>query len=248
MKVAHAFWEDSVLNTKTFEVVLENGDTVEAFSLIENELITRDKARYIVVKTPANEKEMIAGLPVIGYRFVEAMITLSLKKKNHVVPKFVSLMDHRFRVKKISSGYGEERLYKEVLNGTFDTDRVSVDDRFSSGKAGERYVNWIRDLLKKNEHVYEVLTNDNKMAPIGFFVFRHVDDKKADGVLTGLYKKYAMSGFGPVLAKKNHDILWDLNYENFIARVSSNNVTALRLNLIFGFDIEEINYTYTKMV
>ena len=61
-------------------------------------------------------------------------------------------------------------------------------------------------------------------------------------MLTGLYKKYAMSGFGPVLAKKNHDILWDLNYENFIARVSSNNVTALRLNLIFGFDIEEINY------
>ena len=55
--------------------------------------------------------------------------------------------------KKISSGYGEERLYKEVLNGTFDTDRVSVDDRFSSGKAGKGML--MDKRFAKNEHVYE---------------------------------------------------------------------------------------------
>ena len=84
--------------------------------------------------------------------------------------------------------------------------------------------------------------------PIGFFVLQPIDSKRVRGILTGLYEDFGQSGMGGLLMKKVNDYIWDAGYSIFEAHVASNNLAAVRSNMIFGAQIEEISYTYSKMI
>ena len=70
MKIIDAIWEKRNLGVKTTEILIQAGDKIEDYSLVEKEIID-NQTKYIVVKTPVNLKEYIWGLPKLGYNFIE---------------------------------------------------------------------------------------------------------------------------------------------------------------------------------
>ena len=243
MKVIDAHWDERNLGVKTFEILLSRDDRLEDFLAEEKRLIEREGAQHLVVKIPVNCPRFLYELPRHNYVFLETSFTLSLRKKNYVVPGFLARYEGTLSVNATNQPEDLDRIFREISRGIFDTDRVALDPRFGRDCAGRRYINWIRDLVRQGEPVYEVQIDQD---PLGFFVLKGVDATHAQGILTGLYEKYENTGLGVLLMKKLTDTVWSLGYETYIAHVVSNNPKALRSNLIFGSVIDEIAYHYVK--
>ena len=79
MKIIDAIWEKRNLGVKTTEILIQAGDKIEDYSLVEKEIID-NQTKYIVVKTPVNLKEYIWGLPKLGYNFIEVAFEIMLHK------------------------------------------------------------------------------------------------------------------------------------------------------------------------
>ncbi len=244
MEVIDAFWEKENLGRTAFEILVSNNDSFENFAEIEKSLIRDKAAQYLVVKVAANQQQFLFNLEKLGYHFVECAFTLALRKRNYVCPKHVARFDSDVTVKEL---HGEVlgKVFAEIDRGMFQTDRISVDPNFSQKLAANRYNNWIKNTLLGNGRCFEVYL---KGAPLGFFILKELNSKKAQGILTGLYESYATSGFGTLIMKKLKDTVWELGYQHYVAQVVSNNMNALRSNLIFGSEIESLTHNYVKHI
>ncbi len=244
MEIIDAYWEERNLGVKSYEVILSQEDTMEDFILQEKRLI-ENGAKFIVVKSPVNVPDFIFALPSTGYLFIETAFSLVLKKNNFKCPTYIARRDHDFKTRKLQTPDIIQRVYDEIAKGIFNSDRIALDKHFSQHIANNRYINWIKDLIAQGHDIHEVYYNGD---PVGFFVFKKLDDKKIKGILTGIYEKYLTSGFGAVIMNKLCNTVWTLGCSSFYVNVVSNNLKALRTNLLFGFEIENISYHYVKHI
>jgi len=242
MEIIDTYWEERNLGVKSYEVILSQEDTMEDYILQEKRLI-ENGAKFIVVKSPVNVSEFIFGLPSEGYLFIETAFPLVLKKNNFKCPTYIARRDNNFETRKLETPDMIQRVYDEIAKGIFNSDRIALDKHFTQHIANNRYINWIKDLIDQGNDIYEIYYNGD---PVGFFVLKRIDDKKIMGILTGTYEKYITSGFGAVVIKKLCDTVWTLGCTSFHVNVVSNNLKALRTNLLFGFEIEDISYHYVK--
>ena len=97
-------------------------------------------------------------------------------------------------------------LFKEMSKGMFDTDRVSLDKRFSVEIATNRYKNWIASAFKDGSFVCQVLL---KSEAISFFVVKKEFDQVYRGLLTGVYEKFRSSGYGILIMDQLKKFIWD---------------------------------------
>jgi hypothetical protein len=245
MKVIEATWEKKVLETNCFDVEISPNDKIEDFFLMDEDLIKNKKAGYITVRTPSNSSAFLFGLPTRGYTFVEASLKLTLTKATYISPAFLDRFMSTTTVRELKKEDDYHRVFEEVAKGAFNTDRFYINPSISHKQATQRYINWIKTMIDAGEKIFEVYA---KNEPVGFFIFKHVDAKAAQGILTGVYKKYSGTAYGTVVMKCLQDTVWELGYDKFLGRVVSNNVPALRLNLMFGNVIDEITYNYVKHV
>ena len=244
MEIIDTYWEGRNLGVKSFEIVLSKDDNMKEF-LHQEKLLLEHGAKYIVVKAPVNVSEFLFELPKGGYIFMEAAFSLQLKQKNYICPPFIGRFDRDVVVRKLETPGAIQRVYEEIAKGIFISDRIALDKHFTQRIANNRYINWIKDVVNQGNDLYEVCLNNDA---IGFFVFRKVDDQKAKGILSGIYEKYKTSGFGAVIVKKLYDTVWTIGYTSFYGGVVSNNLSALRTNLLFGNEIENIAHHYVKHV
>lgn len=242
MEIIDAYWEERNLGVKSYEIILSQEDTMEDFILQEKRLI-ENGTKFIVVKSPVNVPEFIFDLQRKGYFFIETAFSLVLKKNNFKCPTYIARRDHDFETRKLQTPDMIQRVYDEIAKGIFNSDRIALDKHFTQHIANNRYINWIKDLIVQGNAIHEIYYNGD---PIGFFVFQKIDDKKVKGILTGTYEKYLTSGFGAVITNKLCNAVWTLGYTSFYVNVVSNNLKALRTNLLFGFEIEDISYHYVK--
>jgi len=81
---------------------------------------------------------------------------------------------------------------------------------------------------------------------VGFFTLKNLSNGKYAGFLAGMYRSEQNMGFGfSVLSKP----IMELNKKQakfYITYVSSNNLSAMRLNLYFGFLPNDVVYVMTK--
>ena len=245
MQIVEAHWEKRNLGKTCFEIAIEPDDTLVAFNEAEQAIINENGAEYLVVKTPTGLTEFLHGLPSLGYTFLEASFRLTLKRSQYACPKMLERLDRGATTQTLSQDEDVERVYNEIRKSIFTADRVTLDGHFSNEITDERYVNWISDVMQAGGVMCEVNVGDDA---IGFFVLQPVDTKRVRGILTGLYDTFSDSGLGGVLMKKLNDFVWDQGYSLYEAHVASNNLAALRSNLIFGAQIDEISYTYSKLI
>lgn len=245
MNVVEAFWDHENLAAKTFEVSLVETDSLADFEKVDRDLIENKHAEYIVLKCPVNMRDFLNELPRLGYAFREATFSLSLKKANYKYPAFVDRFDRNIQVTAISEAKDLQRIYSEISSGVFDTDRVSIDKKFGVEVGNKRYMRWIDSLVQQGQKIYEVSHNAD---PLGFFIFKPAGGDAARGVLTGIYKKYSTSGYGVIVMKKLNDMVWEQGYKTYYAQTASNNLKSVRVNFLFGCEIDDLFYTYVKHV
>lgn len=244
MRITETFWEQRNLGLKSFEIILKETDAIQDFLHYEQEIIDNG-AKYIVVKIPVNCPMLLFEIPKAGYVFVEASFSLSLKNQDYVCPPYLKRFDRNLEVIKASDSESRSRIYNEILKGIFSTDRVSLDNRFTPATGNLRYLNWVKDLVDEGHGIYEVFSSGK---PIGFFQLKEIDQNKVQGIVTGIYEEFSTSGLGSLIMKKLCDFVWSSGYKHYYASAVTNNLKALRSNLIFGSQITNITYNYIKHI
>lgn len=244
MNIVHAVWEQANLGVDAYETTLCETDTSEAYENRERELIAQG-AQYLVVKTPVNCPRLLFGLPQLGYAMVETVFHVSIRREDYHMPAPLARLDRGLTVLQRTDPRDVRRVYALIRSGVFKSDRVSIDPAFSLAQSGNRYANWLAQMLASGGTLYEVMRGD---APLGFFVITRVDEKTVDPVLMGLYDEEHDRGMGALLHKKTLDTCFTLDCERLSSTIVSNNAKVLRVYVNAGATIWDTQYTYVKHV
>lgn len=244
MNIIHAVWEQANLGVNAYEITVSAEDTPQAYAQAERGLLAAG-AQYLVVKTPVNCPALLFGLPALGYTFVETVFHVAIRRDEYHMPPNVARFDRGLSVVQRTAQGDVQRVLRQIRGGVFKSDRVSVDPFFSPQQAGNRYANWLAQMLGAGSQLFEVLLGE---APIGFFVVSRVDEATVDPVLMGLYDEENDRGMGALLHKKTLDTCFTMACQKLTSTVVSNNAKVLRMYVNAGAALTDSQYTYVKHV
>ncbi|HNW85739.1 MAG TPA: GNAT family protein [Candidatus Limiplasma sp.] len=242
MKITHAVWEMRNLGVDAYETLLTEEDTLQAYAEAEREMLAKG-AEYLVVKTPVNCPPFLFGLPSLGYANIETVFHVAIRRDEYHMPASVARFDRGLGVSELQSAEERERVYRLIRSGVFKSDRVSVDPSFSAAQAGNRYANWLAQMLERGGKLFEVQQGEK---PIGFFVIMRVDEQTVDPVLMGMYDEAKDRGMGALLHKKTLDTCFEQPCARLTSTIVSNNAKVLRVYTNAGATIADTLYTYVK--
>jgi hypothetical protein len=242
MKIVHATCELENLGVDAYEILLTPGDTPTDYAREEQRLLA-DGAQYLVVKAPVNDAQWLFSLPTLGYSFVETVFHVAVKRAEYRPPAELVRFDRGLRVAERTQLIDHERIYELIRGGIFKSDRVSIDPAFTLVQSGNRYANWLKQMLGEGGRLYEVLQGER---PIGFFVITRLNEQTVDPVLMGLYDENRDRGMGALLHKKMLDTCFTYDCARITSTIVSNNVKVLRVYVNAGGSITDTLYTYVK--
>jgi hypothetical protein len=244
MNTVHAVWERQNLGVDAYETTLTETDAPEAYARSEAEMI-RAGAQYLVVKTPVNCPALLFGLPALGYTMVETVFHVAIRREEYRMPATIARFDRGLSVAERTDETDLRRVYALIRSGVFRSDRVSVDPAFTLAQSGNRYANWLAQMLGRGGKLFEVLRGET---PVGFFVIQRVDETTVDPVLMGLYDEANDRGMGALLHKKTLDTCFTMDCARLTSTIVSNNSKVLRVYVNAGATIADTQYTYVKHV
>ena len=242
MKIIRATWELDNLGINAFETRLDADDPLEAYRDAEQTMLA-DGAEYLVVKTPVNCPAFLFGLPKLGYTLVETVFHVAIRRSEYHIPAAIARFDRGLTVVERAAEADRARVYTMIRAGVFKSDRVSIDPAFTLAQSGNRYANWLSQMLAQGGKLFEVLQGDK---PIGFFVITRVDEQTVDPVLMGLYDEDNDRGMGALLHKKTLDTCFEQPCTRLSSTIVSNNAKVLRVYVNAGATITDTEYTYVK--
>lgn len=242
MKFIEAFWEKRNLGVDTLEIEFDNNEKI-------NYLSFKDKINnydYIVAKVPNSNIKICHLLEQNRFKFMEAQIFVkkNLKdysKKNDYFNRFLK----EIFVRQVIGKRSLENLLLLIDEDMFNTDRISLDEYFGKKKAIYRYKNWIKDEFKNDKsELYELIYQDKK---IGFFLIEDIQKNSIDSLLAGIYTKFKGIGLGFSIIQKPIEIAIERNKKYLKTKISSNNISVIKLYSLYGFEIYDIKYVFTKI-
>ncbi len=74
-------------------------------------------------------------------------------------------------------GFDRERIYALIPPAFSKATASSIDPAFTPAQSGNRYANWLKQMLSQGGRLYEVLRGET---PVGFFVVTRVDEQTVD--------------------------------------------------------------------
>ncbi len=242
MQTIHAVWEQANLGVNAYEIMLSEQDTPEMIAAEEARLVA-EGAEYIVLKTPVNCPQLLFGLPALGYTYVETVFRVEIRRDDYHMPQGIARFDRGLSVEQRKEPADWEPVFELIRSGIFRSDRVSIDPAFSREMGGNRYANWLRQMLEKGGFLYEVMKGDK---PIGFFVITRKDENTVDPVLMAMYDEQNDRGMGALLHKKTLDTCFTHQCRRLTSTIVSNNAKVLRVYVNAGATITDTLYTYVK--
>lgn len=239
MKVVKADWELRNLGVITYEITAEHSDSVDD---IISALDECSDAEYTVVKVSSDNSDISRYVSKNGFEFIETAMDLHLKISDYIDnPRFKPVTD------KCSYSEMEEDdlivLFEQIRSGIFNTDRIYLDEHFNHSMASERYINWIKDLIKAGNPAFKVLFNNEV---VGFFIHKKIKEHVYDGILAGAYKGFEGSGMGYLVQWAGCQNVIDLSGKNYLGHVSMTNIGALKMLLSMGFTVSSVKYVYVR--
>ena len=109
MKTIHAVWELENIGADAWEIWLDAADTTEMLAQEEERIIAQG-AEYIVVKTPPNCKQLIFGIPQMGYTFVEQVFHVAVRRDEYNMPETIARFDRGLTVVEYTQKEDLERI------------------------------------------------------------------------------------------------------------------------------------------
>lgn len=244
MNTVHAVWEQANLGVDAYETMLAETDTAEDYARAEQALLAAG-AEYLVVKTPVNCPGLLFGLPALGYAFVETVFHVAIRRADYHMPEAIARFDRGLMVTQRTDADHLARISARIRSGVFKSDRVSADPAFTREQSGNRYANWLQQMLSRGGMLFEVLQGEK---PIGFFVITRVDAQTVDPVLMGLYDEQNDRGMGALLHKKTLDTCFLQDCTRLTSTIVSNNAKVLRVYVNAGATLTDSLYTYVRHI
>lgn len=242
MQTIHAVWEKENLGVNAYEIFLSDRDTPESVAAEEKRLAA-EGAEYIVLKSPVNCPQLLFGLPQLGYTYVETVFKVEIRRSDYHMPDAVTRFDRGLTVAHRVSPEEWQPVFDRIHSGIFRSDRVTLDPAFSPEMGGNRYANWLRNMLLRGADLYEVLQGEKA---IGFFVIIRKDENTVDPVLMAMYDEQNDRGMGVLLHKKTLDTCFTYDCKRLTSTIVSNNSKVLRIYVNAGASIADTLYTYVK--
>ena len=239
IKVIHAVWDKRNLGVDCKEVIINNSNSISDIQKIKDILSTTE---YVVVKIPVNCFEISSYLSELGFIFVEGSINFELKLNNAQLLPLQVRLNNSVKYEEMDES-DLHKLYSEIEQGLFTTDRILIDNYFSKKQAAHRYINWISDEINKEAQVFKIVY---KQEAIGFFTFKSTNEGIYYPFLAGLFKKYRTSGMGFLTLRKPIDEAIRRNGKMISTYASINNMPVIRAHTQQGFSISNIQYVYIK--
>lgn len=236
MKIIDAYWEKRNLGANTVEIILDKDDDGNKFTSFVNE----SKFDYYVVKMPTDAINFNYLMIENGFIFSEAM--------NHIYHD-LDLNPLSGYKKEVVEGTVFEKItnmevvYKNIENGMFKTDRISLDPLFGEKKSAFRYINWIQDELDRGSELYRFIYKGND---IGFIGFKEKENKVFHDFISGIYKPYLGKGLAVNMTYKLVEEVKNRGGVKLTTDISSNNVLSLKSRINNGFNFEYTNYVFVK--
>ncbi|MDD4690577.1 MAG: hypothetical protein PHE51_12655 [Eubacteriales bacterium] len=239
MKVVDAFWEKRNLGLTAIEITLDKDDQIEQVS--EQLSLSIVKCDYVVVKLPVGRVDISFLLSELGFTFIESMYHMSHNLQPMLLNEYQSDIVGDMSLISIKDN-DLEFILDKIRTGIFNTDRVSLDPFFSMDQAASRYVEWLKDELKRGTEIFNVVYNRHKA---GFIVLK----KTGDGYhnfLDGIYDEFTGKGFAVCMRYLLNEEARKRGSEFLSTNISSNNIASLKSMFKCGFSITDTTYVFVK--
>lgn len=237
MKIVDAVWEKRNLGVTCCEIMIDSDDTIED---VQQMLHTSKKYQYVVFKVASTRPDIVRLLQDEGFRYIECLLTTSLKVKNFEVPAIYKAVVDKCSLKRMDDK-DIKFLCDELDKGLFHTDRVYIDPYFSHDLAANRYKNWMLDIVNSGIDIYKVIYEGDD---VGFVLYKEIKPYIYDGILVGTYSKYANSGMGYCVECAGVAYHKSIGARKIIGRVSTNNPEAVKVVSSFGNIITRSDYIF----
>lgn len=250
MKCINAEWELRNLGVRTIEISIEKKDSElppeEILDAIEKFRREYD-AKYLVVKVSTTYPSIGIELQKSGFLLMENQFDLktTYKEMYKNFERYKKFFAEEVSYK-VADGKDMEIICSEIEKGIFTTDRIALDEYFGVKIANHRYSLWVRDEWNRGATVCYSLFQGQ---PSGFFLYK-IDEKKnfLHDTIGGCFKDFAANNgaAGAILFYAGRDCFFKQEWKNHKTAVSSNNLEALNLHLMFGTKIVGINNVLVK--
>ena len=235
MKIINANWEKKNIGASTVEIVVEINDSIEAL----RDVIDSVDKDYIVCKVNSSNNDIPWVLQKKGFFYIEDQLEMEHDlheiKLSRVLQRLYDSLPY-----KLMNEEDVKYLFNEIDKGMIDTDRISLDPRFSKELAANRYKNWISSLIEKG-HTYPYLMS-YKGEPAGFVILTTDDGEVYHSVLGGGYEKFRGTGLGMV--NKEMEMTKKLGGKKLITSVSSNNANQLKVLVSNGYIPRKVEHVF----
>lgn len=238
MKVVHSTWEKRNLGVDCNEITADPKDSQDTMV----QALRDHETEYTVARLPVGRIDLLLSAQDLGYRFVETMTYCFHLGSSFNLNAIQSRIVDRIRYEPMDEA-GRQRMYAEIEQGMFSTDRVSLDSRFSPAQANRRYIYWIQDELAKKGRVFKVLYDDREL---GFFTLKHQSEGVDFAFLSGTYAEFRNSGFG--FSCHYCEVVEGIRSgaKRVMTSYSSNNRGAAAVHLSMGHVLHEQWYVLVK--
>jgi hypothetical protein len=239
MKKINAFWEKRNLGVDCVELEANTNDSLSEFSDTVMDLMSE----YQVLRIPSGRTDMLLFAQKLGFHVIEMSIELARKTKDYCLPNIYKRFEPYINIVEADEN-SINKVLLEIKDGNmFVTDRIAMDPFFPVDKSGNRYYYWSRDILNAGAHLFLAqYKNEN----VGFGLNNSKGGTLYDAVLGGVFPKYANKGLGFLSIHANAKSIISQGGTNIVTRVSSNNAPILRLHMLFGFDIHDMDYVLIR--
>ena len=239
MKIIDAFWEKRNLGVDCKEIIIEKTDTLADLQQIKN---FSKPNQYLVVKVPTGCFEINNFLSELGFTFIESLISLNLNVKDAILTPLQKRLNNEINYLEIEPS-GLDKLYSEIKNGLFSSDRIVLDPKFTLEKSALRYLNWIKDEIKNESKVFNISYKGDE---IGFFILKKINENTYYPFLSGLYKNYTNSGLGFAIVRKPIEEIQKKCGKIVYTNISTNNQQALKTAFQQGFNVINVQNIFIK--
>jgi hypothetical protein len=227
MKITHAEWEKRNLGVSCVEVTMDSDDDLNNV----DQSLAQIEAEYLVIKIPCSRTDLLFRLQKSGFTVVEVLSTCSHDGQLDQLTRVQQKIHDSLTCTRASSD-DLERIYSELKNGMFTTDRVAVDPKFGIESAGRRYAGWLSDGLRCGSHVYS-LTNKN--LHVGFFVMEPRTPHEWHATLGGVFPQHQRSGFGYFINYLEVTTAVAQGAKRIFTSFSSNNPAISAIHFVLGY-------------
>lgn len=237
MDFKNATWEKRNLGILCTEVTVDAEDTPRE---LRDSLLGRPE-EYILVRLPIARLDLSSVLTELGYTFVETMFRLEKFLDDSVLrPPNQEAAQMSFLLNGPDS---KERIFQEIKEGMFATDRISLDAAFSPEQAAKRYCGFLTDELTQGAQLLEFFYQGT---PFGFSCLRALDPEHYYQALIGIYASSRGKGLGIALSYLSSRFAFGQGGESITTSVSSNNAASLRTHLKCGFLPTHTTYIFVR--